>query len=104
MFIPYFDSWGIRLLLDFLAILFIVLRNKFGCNLAVEGSEVGFELLQFILLAPRLLDDGFEVGNSQFACGYHNSIVANISDNSVRKIFDALLRSYSRGEMLYFEL
>ena len=90
--------------LDFFSVLILFLWSEGSSNLAVEGSEVGFELLQFILLAPRLLDDGFEVGNSQFACGYHNSIVANISDNSVRKIFDALLRSYSRGEMLYFEL
>ena len=43
-------------------------------------------------------------GHRPFACGQHNSFVAKMFDSSVQKVFEALLRSYSRSDMLYFEL
>ena len=66
--ISYFDPWGIGVF-DFLAVFFIMLRRKFSGNLAVKGGKFGFELLQFVLFAPWLRDDGFEVGNIGFEFG-----------------------------------
>lgn len=66
MVIPYFDPPGVWMLLVLFAVLFIVLRSKFGGYLAVEGGEVGFELLQFVLFAPQFGYDGFELGNILF--------------------------------------
>jgi len=40
-----------------------MLESEGGGNLAVEGGKFGFMLLQFGLLAPRLRDNGFELGN-----------------------------------------
>ena len=51
---------------DFLTVLFIMLGSKFGGNFAVEGGKFGFQRFQLILLAPRLCDDGFEMGNIGF--------------------------------------
>ena len=42
------------LLLILCAVILIVFRCKFSGNLAVEGGKFGFELLQLILLTPRL--------------------------------------------------
>lgn len=38
--------------LGFLAVLFNFLGSEGGGYFAVEGSEVGFELLQFVLIVP----------------------------------------------------
>ena len=46
--------------LDFLAVLFIMLGCEFGGDFAVEYGKFGFQRFQFILLTPRLCDDGFE--------------------------------------------
>ena len=54
------------LLLILYAVILIMLRGKFCRNLAVEGGQFGFELLQLILLAPRLGDDCFKLGNIGF--------------------------------------
>ena len=54
---------------NFFAVLVIVLRSKFSGNLAIKGGEVGFELLQLIILAPLFGDDGFELGNVGFEFG-----------------------------------
>lgn len=56
-------------MLDFLAVLFIMFWSKCGGDFAVEGSEVGFELFQFVLFAPRLRYDGLELGNIGFEFG-----------------------------------
>ena len=56
-------------MLDFLAVLFIVLGGKFSGNLAVEGGKVGFELLQFAFLPPDFSDDAFKRRNIGFEFG-----------------------------------
>ena len=38
---------------------------QFGSDFAVEGGEFGFELLQLVLIAPSLGDDGFELGGAR---------------------------------------
>ncbi|WP_289873391.1 hypothetical protein [uncultured Duncaniella sp.] len=38
---------------------------QFGGDLAVEGGKLGFELLQLVLIAPSLGDDGFELGGAR---------------------------------------
>lgn len=43
-----------------------MLGYKFGGTLPVEGDKVRFEQLQFVVRAPLLRDDGFEVGNICF--------------------------------------
>ena len=53
MVIFYFDPLGVGLL-EFLSVLFIMLWSKFGGYFAVKGGKIGFELLQFVLLAPLL--------------------------------------------------
>ena len=40
--------------------LYFVSGCKGGGYLAVEGGKLGFELLQLVLIAPSLGDDGFE--------------------------------------------
>ena len=39
--------------------------SESGGDLAVEGGEFGFELLQLVLIAPSLGDDGFELGGAR---------------------------------------
>ena len=76
MVIPYFHPLGVGQLLDFLAVLFLLVDShavvrhfvgvcKFGGDFAVEGGEFGFELLQLVLIAPSLGDDGFELGGAR---------------------------------------
>ena len=69
MFIPYFGSLGIGLLLILYYIIFLMFRSEGGGDFAVKGGEFGFELLQFIFLAPRFGDDRFELGNVGFEFG-----------------------------------
>ncbi len=56
-------------LLVFLAVLFFFLWSEGGGDLAVEGGEVGFELLQLVLFAPLLGYDGFKLGYVGFEFG-----------------------------------
>ena len=55
--------------LNLLSVLFLFLGSEGGGYLAVKGSEVGFELFQFVLFAPRLRDYGFELWNIGFEFG-----------------------------------
>ena len=52
--------------LDFLAVCgFIMFWSQLSGNFAVEGGKFGFELLQLVLIAPSLGDDGFELGGAR---------------------------------------
>lgn len=45
--------------LDFLAVLFIVLRSKFGGNLPVKGGKVGLHIFfeYFLVVVEKLFED-----------------------------------------------
>ncbi len=74
--------------LDFLVFIFIMLGSKFGGNLAVESGKVGFELLQFFLFAPRLRDDGFELGNIGFEVGSPFLILGDNTGDFLQSVYE----------------